>query len=209
MTDLKEQQLDSRALVNSAQNGDREAFEKLVLKNGDRIRALVASRLNAHLVLGVDADDVYQETLLRAFQSIKKFAWQGEDSLLRWMGGIAENVILELARRRARERTTSFEAHLPAQVVTASRATRRAERFERLEDSLEKLSPEHREVILLTRIQGLTFEAVAQKMGRSPDAVKQLFYRALKQLKSTFGDTESLHLPERGLKREEGEAHGG
>ena len=36
-------------------------------------------------------------------------------------------------------------------------------------------------------------------MGRSPDAIKQLLYRALKQLKHSFGDTESLNLPDRTL----------
>ena len=76
---------------------------------------------------------------------------------------------------------------------------RREERFERLEASLEKLSVDHREVILLTRVEGLTFAETAARMGRSPDAVKQLLYRALRELRSTFGETASLHLPDRRL----------
>lgn len=203
-----EKQQDIQALVDSAQKGNREAFETLVLQTRGRIRALVASRLSAHLVLGVETDDVYQEAILRAFQSIAKCRWQGEDSFLRWMGGIAENVILELGRRRARERKVSLRGDPPARVVSPSREMRRDERFDRLEGSLDKLSPEHREIILLTRIQGLTFEEAAARMGRSPDAVKQLLYRALKQLKSTFGDTESFCLPDRALGGEKGASRG-
>jgi len=49
------------------------------------------------------------------------------------------------------------------------------------------------------RVEGLEFEEAGRRMGRSPDAVKQLLYRALKKLRESFGDTESLHLPERSL----------
>ena len=204
MTVLMEKQQDSQALVSSAQNGDRDAFERLVSRDRARLRALVASRVTAHVVLGVDVDDVYQETLLRAFKSLSKLEWRGESSFLRWAGGIAEHVILDLARQRARERETSLEGDVPGSAVSPSRALRRDERFERLEDSLKRLSPEHREVIVLTRVDRLSFDETAKRMGRSPDAVKQLLYRALKQLKAEFGDTESFHLPERSLRGQSG-----
>ena len=199
---------DRRALMEAAQGGNREAFEKLVTQERGRIRALVASRLSAHIALEVDSDDVYQETVLRAFKSIETLEWRGEDTFLPWIGGIAENVILELARKRARERKTTLEQDIPADVISPSRTMRREERFQRLEDCLDNLTPEHRRVIFLTRIEGLTFQKAAKRMGRSPDAIKQLLYRALKQLKSTFGDTESFHLTDRTLNDGEGEVHG-
>ena len=76
---------------------DREAFERLVSRTRPRLRALLASRLAARVVLGVDVEDVYQETVLRVFKSLSKFEWRGEDSFVRWAGGIAEHVILDLA----------------------------------------------------------------------------------------------------------------
>ena len=207
MTALMEKQQDSQALVISAQNGDRDAFERLVSRDRARLRALVASRVTAHVVLGVDVDDVYQETLLRAFKSMSKLEWRGEDSFLRWAGGIAEHVILDLARQRARERETSLEGDVPDSAVSPSRALRRDERFERLEDSLKRLSPEHRQVVVLTRVERLSFDEAAKRMGRSPDAVKQLLSRALKQLKAEFGNTESFHLPDRSLRGQSGDVH--
>jgi RNA polymerase sigma-70 factor (ECF subfamily) len=200
MTVVMSKEQDSQALISSARSGDREAFGQLVSRDRSRLRALVASRLAAHVVLGVDIEDVYQETLLRAFKSISRLEWRGEESFLRWAGGIAEHVILDLARRRARERRTSLDkADVPDRGVSPSHALRRDERFERLAASLKRLSPEHREVIVLTRVERLNFDEAARRMGRSPDAVKQLLYRALKQLKAEFGDTESLHLPGRSL----------
>jgi RNA polymerase sigma factor (sigma-70 family) len=79
---------------------------------------------------------------------------------------------------------------------------RREERFERLEKSLQSLSPDHREVILLARIEGLQIAAIAERLGRSKSAVKSLLLRALKELKRSFGDTESFHLPDRSLRRD-------
>ncbi len=196
---------DNQELMEAAKAGDREAFERLVSQERDRIRALVASRVNARIVFGVEVDDVYQETLLRAYRSIVNFEWRGTDSLLHWLGGIAENVILHSARKWARERRVRFEEDVPDELVSPSRALRRDERFQRLEDSLDELSPEHREVIMRLRVEGLTFKQAAEEMGRSPEAVKRLLYRALKKLKTVFGDTESLHLPGRSLRGSEGD----
>jgi DNA-directed RNA polymerase specialized sigma24 family protein len=47
----------------------------------------------------------------------------------------------------------------------------------------------------MARIERLSIGQIAERMGRSPDAVKQLLSRALKQLRQSFGNTESLHLP--------------
>lgn len=202
-----EKQQDSRALIASAQRGDREAFDRVASKLDRRLHALVASRLAEHVVLGVDVDDVCQETLLRGFRSVSKFEWRGRDSFLRWLGGIAEHVILDLARQMARERRASLNDDVPGSGISPSRAVRRDERFERLEDALAKLTPEHREIITLTRVDRLTFAEAAERMGRSPDAAKQLLYRALKQLRAAFGDTESLHLPDRSLDSEGDQDH--
>jgi DNA-directed RNA polymerase specialized sigma24 family protein len=61
------------------------------------------------------------------------------------------------------------------------------------------LKTDEREAVTLSRIEGLKMKEIAERMGRSPAAVKMLLFRGLKQLKKSFGDTESLHLPERSL----------
>jgi RNA polymerase sigma-70 factor (ECF subfamily) len=115
------------------------------------------------------------------------------------MCGIAENLIHHEVRRAARHPARELEGDVSAEAASPSLAMRREERFDRLQSALETLRPDHREVVLLVRVEGLSFEEVGRRMGRSPDAVKQLLWRALKKLKSSFGDTESIHLPDRSL----------
>jgi RNA polymerase sigma factor (sigma-70 family) len=73
-----------------------------------------------------------------------------------------------------------------------------------LQRALESLSPDHREVILLARVEGLSMKEIAERLHRSPNAVVQLLWRALKKLRDAFGETESLHLPPRRLSEKEG-----
>ena len=88
-----------------------------------------------------------------------------------------------------------------------SQALRRNERFERLKRALKALPPDHAQVIFLARIQGLPVKEVARRMERTPEATSMLLLRALMKLKTAFGNTESLHLPDRSLE-EEGDRYG-
>jgi RNA polymerase sigma-70 factor (ECF subfamily) len=207
MRELMDDTDTSRVHVRRAQAGDRGAFAELAKRHRHRLDNLIAARLRAHAIRTVDAEDVLQETLLRGFRAVRSFQWQGEESFLRWLGGIAEKVILEIARRGARNPVFQLERDVAGSGASPSKALRRGERLDRLHDALRALRPEHREVILLSRVEGLSFEEIAQRMDRSPAAVKQLLWRALKKLKDAFGDTESLHLPWRGLR--EGESREG
>ena len=189
----------SRALLERAREGDRAAFETLMAQYDPRIRALILSRLAPHLK--VEFDDVLQDTLLRGYQSIGDFKWQGEDSFVRWIGGIAEHVIRDLARRRSRAKEVSM-GEPAASDVSPSRSLRRHERFDRLQKALAHLTEDHRTVLRMAHIEGFKTRGIAERMDRSPEAVRQLIWRALKQLRSQFDDTESLHLPPRMLSDE-------
>jgi RNA polymerase sigma factor (sigma-70 family) len=134
--------------------------------------------------------------------------WRGEEPFFSWLGGIAEHVIRRAAEKKRRTEFLNRPGELPASHVAPSKALRRQERFERLRDSLETLAPEHREVILLARIERLGFKEIGERMGRSPEAVRKLLMRALKNLKGSFGETESLHLPQQSLGKEEGHVDG-
>ena len=89
-------------LIQGARGGDLQAFSALEEEFRQRTKALVLHFLGSSHP-SVAAEDVLQETFLRAFRLIKHFDWQGEDSLLRWLGGIARNVVYEIARQNRRE----------------------------------------------------------------------------------------------------------
>ena len=192
----------TQRLIQRAREGDRAAFDLLVEEHRSRLEALIGARIGAHVRSEVDAADVLQETLLQALRSIERFRWQDEDSFLRWLGGIAEHVILKAATRSKRHQVLRLCRDLPASGPSPSRASRREERFDRLTKALAALTPEHREVIRLARLDGLDLKEIARRMERSTPAVKQLLGRALRKLWAAFGETESFHLPDRVLDAE-------
>ena len=118
---------------------------------------------------------------------------------MRWRGGIAEHVILYQKERLDRRAGVPLDRDLAAEDITASRGLQREERFDRLKKAIDTLSPDHRQVILLARIERLPAKEIARRMDRSTAAVAQLLSRALKSLRENFGHTESLSLPDRGL----------
>jgi len=203
MTDIP----DTRVLLEQAQSGSRESFDIFVHRFGPRIDALIASRLGRAQRTASGPEDVKQEALLRAFQAIQRFSWRGEESFLHWLGTIVEHVILKNQERWRYRAALSLHGELFIEQASPSKVMRREERFERLKTALDRLSPEHREVILLARIEKLPGREIARRMGRSPQAVAQLLSRALRKLRETFGDTGSLTLPDRSL-GEEGTPHG-
>jgi len=189
----------TRATIEKAQAGDRAAFDALVAVHRTPVERHVRQSLGARLRERCEADDVLQETYLRAFQSIGRFEWRDQGSFLSWLKTIASHVVLEAASRDARDLSVPLERDVPASGVAPEKELRRAERFDRLEAALEGLSPEHRQVIRLARLEKLPLKEVARRMDRTPNAVKQLLWRALQKLQAAFGDTESLHLPHRNL----------
>lgn len=198
MPPLMESESDTRALIEKAQRGDREACRALLEAHRDALDKYVRLRRGARFLQHVEVEDVLQETIARALEAICRFEWRGNGSFLRWLKGIAERVLLKLAERQRRD-VLYLAGDLTAQDVSPSNAMRRDERFDRLRDALDSLSPDYREVVDLARLQGLGIKEIARRMHRSPKSVAHLLSRALKKLKEAFGETESLSLPPRAL----------
>ena len=190
------------ALIERAQAGDRSAFDGLVGRYRERLLGQIEARLGSKVRARIEAEDVLQETLTRAYESIEKFCYQGEESFYSWLGTIAEHLIWNISQKQS-----SSYLELKSDVVdddaSPSRNLRRHERFDRLEKALNRLSPDHREALVLSRFEGLKVTEIAARMNRSPNAVYKLLARAVLELKKDFGDTESLRLPDRTFRVEE------
>ncbi len=185
-------------LVRESQKGNRSAFDKLVSTYQSGLEAFVISRLGSAVRGHLDPKDVTQDTFLKAYEGLDRFQWRGAESFGRWLRAIAEHLI----RNASRQRSVSLHKvslDIPGSDASPPRAMRRNERFDRLQEALQALSPEHRKVIELARIRGLKAQEIAEGMGRSPGAVRLLLFRALEQLKKRFGDTASLNLPDRAV----------
>jgi RNA polymerase sigma-70 factor (ECF subfamily) len=191
----------TRALVSRAQAGDRSAFDEIVERFRARLEHQIRSRMSETVRLQLDADDILNETFACAFESIARLEWQGEETFYRWLGSIAEHLIRNASRKKSWTRLR-LEREAAAADTSPSRRMRRDERFDRLEKALNRLSPDHKRALVLSRIEGLKVSEISQKMNRSTNAVKKLLARALEELRRSFGDTESLHLPDRRLEVE-------
>ena len=193
---------DTQALVHQARHGDRKAFDELAAQARGRLIGEINRMLGQRLREKVDPEDVLQEVVLRAFESIGRFEGEDADAFQRWLEGIARNVVRNLARRKGWKNEFEITRDPPSPVSSPSRHQRREERFERLSKCVESLSPDYRTVIRLVRIDGLKIREVAERMNRSESAVKNLLLRAMKELRNTFSDTDSFSLPDRRLASE-------
>ena len=192
-----------RELIRKAQQGDREAFGELARIYRPRLKALVRSRMGQALQKVLEPEDIVQETLARALESLKGFHWMNDASFLRWLGAIAENLIVKAASQGKQSCALEMPQDHPASGTSPSQRLQRDERFERLKEAISKLTPDQREVLHLARIEGLKAKEIAARTGRSTDSVKQLLLRGLRSLRRHFGETESFHLPDEPLERGE------
>ncbi len=209
-------------LIRNAQGGNGEALGRLLERYRPGLRALVQIQLSQWLRRREEVDDLVQEVCLQAVQSLGGFKWLHTESFPHWLTGIALNVIKNRARYwkadirgggngavpftvavREREGMDPNEFPQPG-TLTPMRAMAREERYERLVRAIESLSLDHRQAILLARIEGLPLQEVAARMGRSRDAVSMIIHRALEKLRSFFGSTGSFGLPARPLWPEPG-----
>jgi RNA polymerase sigma-70 factor (subfamily 1) len=179
-------------LLRRAREGSGEALGVLLDSCGARLLALIRLRLGPRLRAQIESRDVLQSTLLKALTHFERFAGADRDTLVAWLAGIAANEIRDLADFHARQRRdaarhVSLEENadalrLAANVRSATSRIALDEGLARLERALERLAPEQREVIAMRRIEELDFRAIAARMGRSADACRMLFARAMAAL---------------------------
>ncbi len=211
MPTTMDQKFNVDELIDRARKGDRNAFDELTKRFSTRLRESVEKWSRFRLGNRVDADDVLQETFLRAYRSLERFEApdrNNEESFLRWICGIAKRALGDLTRKTAYRENPAASIERVAGDPSQSRVQRREERLERLQRALDQLPPDYRRVLILSRLEGLSAQEIADRMGRTPNAVYHLIVRALQLLREQFGDTESLHLPDRPLRREERGDHG-
>jgi RNA polymerase sigma-70 factor (ECF subfamily) len=167
----------------------------------DWLRLLARLQIETRFQGKFDASDLVQQTLLEACRDLPKFRGGTQGELLAWLRGILAHVIAHqvrhyggtLARNASRE--VSLDASLAAtscalaNVLAAeqsspSQQAAREEEGVRLARILESLPADYREVLILRNLEGLSHEAVAARMQRSPGAVRMLWLRALARLRS-------------------------
>ena len=199
----------TRELVECALRGDRAAFDSVCREYQARLLATIRRMLGRASRERIEPEDILQDAFATAWASRAEFVWQGPDSFLRWLEGIARHRALHLSRRELR-RAQLLELHRPdEEQVSPSRGARRVERFERLKAAVDSLPPQYRDVLRLARLEGRSVREIAEDLGKTESAVKNLLLRAMKRLRDVMPDTESLTLPRDRRLAESAEEHDG
>ncbi|MCA8952918.1 MAG: sigma-70 family RNA polymerase sigma factor [Planctomycetes bacterium] len=190
----------SQSSIESATRGDPTAIADVLRAYLPRLQHFVRVRLGARLRDREDSIDIVQSTV-RELLADQGFEWRGEVEFRAWLFQAALNKIRAKARYHAADKRTpdreapaagSAGGALDAVVAdqpTPSRVAMAREEVQRLEAVLAELSEPQREVLTLSRIVGLPHAVIAQQLGKSEVAVRQLLVRAMASLGARMGDS--------------------
>ena len=177
--------LQERQWVESARQGDQEAFERLVRAYEKRVFALTLRMCgNAE-----DAAEAAQEAFLAVWQGLKFF--RGEASFSTWLYRLASNACVDLLRREGRHRSAAgpslddeklnLDTADPA--PTPQEAAERTEVREQIETGLRQLPLEYRQVLILREMHQLSYEEIGQARCLDSGTVKSRISRGRKRLR--------------------------
>jgi RNA polymerase sigma-70 factor (ECF subfamily) len=175
-------------LVQRTRSGDREAFRELVERYQRKIAALALGMLRSR----EDALDVVQETFTKAYQNLDRF--KGDAAFYTWIYRIAHNVCVDHQRRSGKVTQVSLDADdagplLPFDLDGPSpdqpfERARDAEIARRVQEAIRGLTPDHRAVILLRELEGLSYEEISQVLDCPKGTVMSRLHYARRQLQA-------------------------
>ena len=180
---------DTADLLARARAGSPEALNIVYQRVSARLLAYVRLRMGRDLRSRLESRDILQAALLKSFEKIGDFRGTETRSLMAWLARIAEHEIRDSVdhlhrQRRDAARETPLDDAVPLPAITRSALSRviLEEEAGRLEQAIDGLSADHRDVILMRKFEELSFAEIAQRTGRSEDACRMLLARAMTAL---------------------------
>lgn len=181
------QDIDDLDFIKRFKDGDTSAFGEIVLKYQDRIYNLCRHMLgNAH-----NAEDAAQDAFLKAYQALPRF--QPDASLYTWLYRIATNTCIDYKRKPVFE--SLFRRSADGEELVHDRASdepsperlyQSRQMDQALRESLGKLSPKLRAIIILKEIEEMSYEEIAETLDISLGTVKSRISRAREELQKSM-----------------------
>ena len=181
------------AIVQKVQGGNVGAFDQLVQKYREHIFSVIYNLTSNR----EDASDLTQDTFIKAFQAIGRF--KGKSAFFTWLYRIAINSTMTFLKKQGRRRYINYETineeASSTEIVEKLTAKNRSEKGalvqelqEKLNESLQKLSPKHRTVVILHEIEGLEHAEIAEITKTSVGTVRSRLHYAKQQLQTYLQD---------------------
>jgi len=159
--------------------------------------------MNKELRSKLESMDLAQDVLIHALRGLGDFTYKNEGDFIRWLSKIAQNALRDnLDKLHADKRNVRKELPLdgyrsttnsrfvgspgPIDITTPSMIMSRREDLAKLEKAIDIVKPEYREVIVLTKIEGLSYREIGDRLSKSDDAVRMLLSRAMASLTIVF-----------------------
>jgi RNA polymerase sigma-70 factor (ECF subfamily) len=200
---------ETESLLDPAAAGDETALRKLLDRHRERLRRMIAARLDRRLAARLDPSDVVQEALADAGRKLHQYARDRPLPFYPWLRRLAAERLalahrrhIRVARRSVRlERAGGHDDfdgsdvllvdRLVASGTTPTGNVRRDELRQRVRTALEALGGADREVLILRYLEGLPFAEVAVVLGITENAAKVRHFRALERMRDRM-DGKSL-----------------
>ncbi len=187
---------DEQSLIGRAGRGDLAAFRTLVDLHQRRIYAVALGMVHD----ADDAEDVVQETFVKAFHGLRSF--DGKSLFSTWTHRIAMNAAIDLLRKRRKERV-DFDDTIEARAVDddsgisparggADPARALADKQTRgaIRGALAKLSPAHRAVLMMREVEGLSYQEMAERIDCSIGTIMSRLFHARKKMQDHLIEAE-------------------
>ena len=184
-------EVDDADLVRRAQAGDYTAFDALVTKHRGKVYAMIMNMIKND----ADAWDLAQDAFIKAWKALPKF--ENRSKFSTWLFRISHNVVYDWMRKKkirsegefddellANNRIDMTGATAPKQSLRPDEELEGSELKREIEDALNKLSPEHKETIVLREVQGMDYKEIAEIMDCSLGTVMSRLFYARKKLQT-------------------------
>ena len=193
---------DTDELLRRAEDGDAQARQAVLVRHRDRLKHMIAVRLDPRLAARVDPSDVVQDVMLDAAQGLDDYLRQRPVPFYPWLRQLAWDRLIELhrrhlhAKRRSVKREQPLAPHLSDEsamqladrvLARQSSPSDRAMRNElraRIRAALDQLGERDREVLVLRHLEHLSTREIAAVLGIREGAVKVRHLRALERLRA-------------------------
>lgn len=192
------------SLITRATQGDQVALDVLLTKHLPGLRAFIRLRAGKLVRAKESCSDLVQSVAREALEDLDGFEYRGERAFKQWLYKRGLHKIINKAEYyQAEKRAAHREVDLAAQdassmgegllaayasLATPSQDAMGIEAMQKLEESMDKLPEDYREAITLHRLVGMSQKEIAETMGRSEGAVRNLIYRGLARLTVMMGD---------------------
>ena len=186
--------LGEAALLDQCRRGNAGAFERLVALYENKVYNLAFRMVGNY----EDASDIAQEAFLKVYTSLDQF--RGESSFSTWLYRVVSNACLDELRRRARHRAISIDTpvsaedpstrQIPSGDPEPGHAIERAEVRTAVQQGIMELPDDHRIILVLRDIHGLSYEEIAQVLDMPLGTVKSRLNRARLGLRDRLQGTE-------------------